>query len=257
MVRAPHRSSFSVLGSLFFVLGSSFALATEVAGAFDTHVRIVPLPPGRSISLDVTIGTVQIVGSSRTDAMIEIVRRAPAEAGLSRIPIDIAEADGAIRIHALQADGRTDPDYRSDVTLHVPVEAQLAGIRVMEGRITLHRLHGTVSADIRRGSISGRDLAGVVRLESGIGDVRVEGAVLSEGGLLRLRAFNGDVQLSLADRPRDARILALALNGTIASEIPLTMKDTWGPRWGEATLGRGEPVISIDVVTGRIEIKAP
>ena len=48
---------------------------------------------------------------------------------------------------------------------------------------------------------------------------------------------------------------ARLLNGTIASDIPLTMKDTWGPRWGEATIGSGEPVISIDVVTGRIEIR--
>ena len=80
---------------------------------------------------------------------------------------------------------------------------------------------------------------------------------MSPEGLLRLRAFNGDVRLTLAGRPPDARILALALNGTITSQIPLTMKDTWGPRWGEATLGRGEPVISIDVISGRIEIKAP
>jgi hypothetical protein len=49
--------------------------------------------------------------------------------------------------------------------------------------------------------------------------------------------------------------MALALNGTINSDIPLTMKDTWGPRWGEATLGKGEPVVSIDVITGRIEIR--
>ena len=53
----------------------------------------------------------------------------------------------------------------------------------------------------------------------------------------------------LAERPADARIMALALNGD-QSDIPLTMKDTWGPRWGEATLGKGEPVISLDVVTG-------
>ena len=77
---------------------------------------------------------------------------------------------------------------------------------------------------------------------------------LTPQGLLRLRAFNGDVRLTLAEKPTDARILALALNGSIKSEIPLRMKDTWGPRWGEATLGNGEPVISIDVITGRIEI---
>ena len=54
-----------------------------------------------------------------------------------------------------------------------------------------------------------------------------------------------------------ARILALALNGQITSSIPLTMRDTWGPRWGETTLGKGEPVISLDVVTGSIAITSP
>jgi DUF4097 and DUF4098 domain-containing protein YvlB len=76
-------------------------------------------------------------------------------------------------------------------------------------------------------------------------------------GLLRLRTFNGDVRLTLAERPTDARVLALALNGSIESNLTLTMKDTWGPRWGEATLGKGEPVISIDVITGTIDIKVP
>ena len=99
-------------------------------------------------------------------------------------------------------------------------------------------------------------MSGTVRLEAGIGSVTLTGARLSANGLLRLRAFNGDVRLSLAERPTDARILALALNGPITSDIPLTKRDTWGPRWGETTLGKGEPVISIDVVTGTIEIKS-
>jgi DUF4097 and DUF4098 domain-containing protein YvlB len=87
--------------------------------------------------------------------------------------------------------------------------------------------------------------------------VTVTGARLPPNGLLRLRSFNGDVRLTMAERPTDARILALALNGQIKSDIPLTTRDTWGPRWGETTLGKGEPVISIDVVTGMIEIKSP
>ncbi len=74
---------------------------------------------------------------------------------------------------------------------------------------------------------------------------------------MRLRAFNGDVRLIRAGRPRDARVMALALNGTIRSDVLLTRKDTWGPRWGETTLGTREPVISIDVITGAIQIKAP
>ena len=65
------------------------------------------------------------------------------------------------------------------------------------------------------------------------------------------------MRLTLAERPADARVMALALNGTISSDIPLRTKDAWGPRWGEATLGQGEPVIAIDVITGAIHIKLP
>ena len=98
----------------------------------------------------------------------------------------------------------------------------------MEGRIAISRFAGTLTADIRRGPIDGRDVSGALRLESGIGSVILTGARLSAGGLLRLRAFNGDVRLTLAERPADARIMALALNGTIESEIPLTMKEAGG-----------------------------
>jgi hypothetical protein len=69
--------------------------------------------------------------------------------------------------------------------------------------------------------------------------------------------FNGDLRLRFSERPADARLMALALNGSITSTIKLTMKDGWGPRWGEATLGSGEPVISLDVVTGTIAIRSP
>ena len=78
---------------------------------------------------------------------------------------------------------------------------------------------------------------------------------LPEGRALSIEVTVGSVRLS--ERPADARIMALALNGSIVSAIPLTMKDTWGPRWGEATFGAGEPVISLDVITGTIEIRSP
>jgi hypothetical protein len=233
-------------------------LATALAAAVtDRRTHTVPLPPERGISVDVTIGHVRVEGETRTDAQIDIVRTAPTKGDLARIPIDIAEGEREVRITALQVDGGTDPDLKTDVTLRVPRQALLTSIRVTEGRLTLSAFHGTVTADLRRGPIEANGISGTARLETGIGDVVASDARLSPGGLLRLRAFNGDVRLTLAERPADARIMALALNGTIRSEIPLNMRDTWGPRWGEATLGRGEPVISIDVVTGAIDIRAP
>jgi hypothetical protein len=141
------------------------------------------------------------------------------------------------------------------VTLRVPERASLGSVRVMEGRLSLAALKGSVTADVRRGGIDASDLEGRLRLTTEIGDIVAKNARLTPNGLMRLRTFNGDVRLMLAEPPADARILALALNGTIDSDIPLRSKEAWGPRSGEASLGKGEPVISIDVVTGKIEIR--
>lgn len=234
-----------------------FAAALPAAAATDTQSRTVALPAERALILDISIGSVRVEGSARTDALIEIVRHAPSADALSRLPVDIVEDEQEVRIRALQLEGGTDAALRSDVTLKVPQAALLRSIRIVEGKLTLRSLTGAITADVRRGPIDADELSGTVRLETGIGSVTANRTRLSPEGLLRLRAFNGNIVLTLAERPTDARILALALNGTIASDIPLTRKDTWGPRWSQATLGKGEPVISLDVVTGRIEIKAP
>jgi hypothetical protein len=231
-------------------------LAAGMFNVTDRRSYTIPLPPGRSLSVDLTIGHLRVQGETRTDAAIEVVRTAPTAEQLAHIPVEIAEADDQVRIVGRQASEGTDPALRTDITMRVPRHAVLESLRVVEGRITLESLAGTVTADLRRGPIEATNLQGIVRLETGIGDVAAKGMRLTPAGLIRLRAFNGDVRLALAERPANARVMALALNGTITSEIPLAMKETWGPRWGEATLGTGEPVISLDVITGEIEIKA-
>jgi hypothetical protein len=236
------------------VVALSVVSATLTASGTDRRTYTVALPPGRTVSIEITVGTVRVLGEVRTDAIVQVVRTAPTEAALARIPVTLEESIDDVRVVGTQAEGGTDATLKTDITMRVPRNATLESIRVMEGRISLSALTGSITADLRRGPIDATDLDGIVRLETGIGDVIAKAMRLSPNGLLRLRAFNGDVRLTFAERPVDARVMALALNGTIESEIPLTMKDTWGPRWGEATLGKGEPVISLDVVTGKIEI---
>jgi hypothetical protein len=221
----------------------------------DRQVRTVALPAARALELVITVGNVRIQGEPRTDAVIEIVRTAPTRAGLARIPVAIEESDTAVSVNAAQTENGTDPAYRTDVTLRVPERAALASIQVMEGRLSLAAVKGRITAEVRRGGIDATDLEGSIRLTTEIGDIVTKNARLTASGLLRLRTFNGDVRLMLAEVPKDARILAVALNGTIDSDIPLRTKEAWGPRSGEASLGRGEPLISIDVVTGKIEIR--
>ena len=232
-----------------------FAAALVIG--LDTQSRTIPLPAGKTLSIDATVANVRIEGWDKADAEITIERHVPSAQLFEKLPLAIDDTPARVSIRAVQADGQTDPAYRCDILVRLPRAAVIERVQVLEGRISVQRFTGAITADIRRGSIEGRDLSGTLRLESGIGSVVLTGARLSTDGLLRLRAFNGDVRLTLAERPPDARIMALALNGQIKSDIPLTMKDTWGPRWGETTLGKGEPVISLDVVTGTIEIKSP
>jgi len=227
------------------------------ADVSDRQTRVIPLPPGKPLSIEVTIGTVRIDGWDKPDVEIIVERRAPDNAQLARVPLTIDDSPARLSVRALQTENTTDPACRTDVTIRVPRTALLDRVQVLEGRIAIDGFSGSLTADIRRGPIDGKNVSGTLRLEAGIGSVTISEARLSETGLLRLRSFNGDVRLSLAARPVNARIMALALNGHVKSDIPLTRRDTWGPRWGEATLGKGEPVISIDVVTGMVEIKSP
>jgi DUF4097 and DUF4098 domain-containing protein YvlB len=228
-----------------------------VAGATDRQSRTIALPADRTLAIEITIGAIRIEGSGRADAEIVIEREAPNVDALARIPVTIDEAPSQVTVRVVQADGGTHPGLRADVIVRVPRAAVIERARVMEGRIAIADFAGQLTAEIQRGPIEGSDVAGILRLETGIGSISLTKARLSTGGLLRLRTFNGDVRLSLAERPADARILALALNGQITSDIPLTLRNTWGPRWGEATLGKGEPVISIDVVTGTVDLRSP
>jgi DUF4097 and DUF4098 domain-containing protein YvlB len=223
----------------------------------DRRSQTVALPQGKTLSIAVTIGNVRVEGWERADAEILIERHVPTSAQLSRVPLAIDDTVTNVIVRATQTDGGTDPALRTDVTVRLPRTATIDRLQVLEGRIAIDGMTGRITADIRRGPIEGRNLSGTIRLEAEIGSITLTGTRLSIGGLLRLRAFNGDVRLALAERPADARIMALALNGTIKSDIPLTMRDQWGPRWGETTLGKGEPVISLDVVTGTIELKSP
>ena len=223
----------------------------------DRQTKVIALPDGRPLVIDITIGTVRIEGWDRQEVEITVERRAPNASSFSRLPASIEEVPPGVVVRALQTDHTTDPAFRSDVTVRLPRKATIERINVLEGRIVIEDFNGTITAHLRRGPIDGKALSGTIRLETEIGDVTLIDTRLSANGLLRLRTFNGDVKLSLAERPADARVMALALNGQIKSGIPLKMRETWGPRYGEATLGKGEPMISLDVVTGLIEIKSP
>jgi len=229
----------------------------HAADVTDRIVRSVALPASRAVRVDATVADLTILGSNRSDVSVEIVRRAPTAADFAKYPVSIEQTADELRIRAVQAhegnDGR-DAALRSEIVVRAPATARFHAVRVFEGRVRVSGLTDACDVDIRRGPIEAASLAGRIRLESGIGGVDVKDSTLTPGGMMRLRVFNGPLRVRFARPPASARILAVTLNGTIRSDIPLGMKDKFGPRFGEATLGAGDPVMSLDVVKGDITI---
>ncbi len=67
-----------------------------------------------------------------------------------------------VSIRALQTDNTTDPALRADVTVRVPRNAVIDRVQVLEGRIAIEGFSGSLTADIRRGPIDGKDTVGNV-----------------------------------------------------------------------------------------------
>jgi hypothetical protein len=228
--------------------------AAPAADLSDRMSRTITPGPGATLALAATIAEVTITAWAKPDVQVKVARRAPDAQTLARLPVLVEQHGSRIDVTATQESGGRDPEIRATIEISAPAVLRLDQVAIFEGRLEIAGMRGGVTAVLERGPIEAESLGGEIRLESGIGDVTLADARLEEQGVIRLRAFNGDVALALREVPAHARILALALNGRIRSAIPLTMKDQFGPRFGQATLGRGEPVISIDTVTGDIGI---
>jgi hypothetical protein len=234
------------------------AAATASGGGRQTQPRIertFTIPPGKPVTVEATVADVTISAWARPEVSVIIERRAERDADLSLIPVRLEDEPDALHLSTRQLDGPPDRGLRVSITIRAPARTPFASIAILDGRLVLEGLIGSVTADLKQGSIEGSRLGGTIRLETGLGSVEVREAELTPGGLLRLRAFNGSATLRLAAVPANARILALSFNGRVSSDIPLTMKETFGPRFGEATLGKGEPVISLDAVYGDVVIR--
>jgi len=230
--------------------------ATGNADSSDRITRTLSWHAGVQIWLEATIADLTVTGSDRSDIGVEVVRDAPLPSDLAKYPVVIEERSDGLHIVNIQGADERDPKLKAAMTINAPANAAFAAIRVFEGRVTLTNLRDACDVDLRRGPIQAHRLAGRIRLETGIGNLSVDDSELTPGGMMRLRVFNGLLQVRFPRRPGNARILAVTLNGTITSDLPLTRADKFGPRFAEATIGSGDPVMSLDVVKGDIKITA-
>ncbi len=160
-------------------IDSTAAARRAEADATDRQAQTVSLPPGKTLSIEVTIGIVRIEGSDREDAEIVVERRAPNAAQLARVPLAIDDTPRASA--SARCRPTTPPTLRSGLMSRCECRARRRSIacRCSKGASRSSGFSGTLTADIRRGPIDGKDVSGTLRLEAGIGSVTLTDARLS------------------------------------------------------------------------------
>ncbi len=235
-----------------WAIGPTAGPVYAAADAVDRVSRVVAAPA--EIRVEATVADLTITAADRTDVQIDIERRAPSRTDFARLPIAVDERPDGLHVSALQAADGRDPRLSSTIAIAAPASVAFPSVRVFEGRIRIANVRSAADVEIRRGTIDATRLAGRVRLASELGGIDLRDPELTPNGMMRLRVFNGPLRVRFGQRPSSARILAVTLNGSVTSDIPLTMRDRFGPRFGEATIGSGEPVLSMDVVKGDISV---
>lgn len=232
----------------------SWTPASGAADAVDRISRVVPIAAAGAIRVDATEADLTISAAERPEVQIDVERRAPTHDDLARFPLVVNPNEDGLHVSVRQQDEGHDPRLKATIAISAPMAARFSSVRVFEGRVRISDVRSAADIAIQRGGIDATRVAGRIRLDSELGGIEVRDADLTTDGMLRLRVFNGPLHVRLGHRPPNARILAVTFNGDITSDIPLTMKDRFGPRFGEATIGSGDPVLSMDVVKGDISL---
>lgn len=233
-------------------------------------LKTFPLKADGSFSLKNTNGFVHISTWTRDEVEVKakkIARRR--ESDLDRVAIEIDASSTAVRVDTIYERFR---NLRVSVNYEVKVpegcrielarstngDVELAGrfgevkAGTTNGDIRLESVRGRADLSTTNGTIRAFDASGAINADTTNGDVVLEMAELSDD--IQADTTNGSIRLRLSGDP-DARLVARTTNGSIRTDIPITIEGTVNSRRRlEGKLGKGGPAISLETTNGSITI---
>ncbi len=155
----------TILGSLLALLLATSAHAQVTQ---DFH-RTVPLSANGRVSLDNINGNVEITGWERNEVQIDAVKKARDQQRLDEARIEVNVTSDAVEIKTRYPEGllyANNNPASVHYELHVPQNALLDRINLINGSLTAQKVSGEVNANLVNGKVRVDDLAGRAELST-------------------------------------------------------------------------------------------
>jgi DUF4097 and DUF4098 domain-containing protein YvlB len=216
--------------------------------------RTVPLSANGQVSLENVNGNVEITGWDRNEVQIDAVKKARDQQRLDEASIEVETGNDYVKIHTQYPHDHTNNNPASvHYTLHVPQNARLDRISLVNGSLTIQKATGQVEASLVNGKARVSDLTGEANISSVNGGIEATYASLSNVRKIKLKSVNGSIELGLPGSP-NADVKASTVNGRIKSDFPLTVEGSFASHKLSGTLGGGGTNIELSNVNGSIHI---
>ena len=240
----------ALLGGLLALL---LAVSAHAQVSQEFH-RTVSLPANGRVSLDNVNGNVEITGWSRNEVQIDAVKQARDQQRLDEARIEVETGSDSVKIHTQYPRDHTNNNPASvNYTLHVPQNARLDGISLVNGSLTVEKMTAEVDAKLVNGKAHIRDLSGEANISSVNGSIDANYASLNNVREIKLKSVNGSIELGLPGSP-NAEVKASTVNGSIKTDFPLTVQGAFSGRSLSGTLGSGGTRIELSNVNGSMHI---
>lgn len=238
------------MGGLLALLLAASAQA-QVSQEFH---RTVSLPSNGRVSLDNVNGNVEISGWDRNEVQIDAIKKARDQQRLDQARIEVETGSDYVKISTEYPHNHTNNNPASvHYTLHVPQNARLDRISLVNGSLTVQKVVGEFNTSLVNGKAYIGDLAGEASISNVNGSIEANYASLNNVREIKLKSVNGSVELGLPGSP-NADVEASTVNGGIRSDYPLAVKGSFVGHRLSGTLGSGGTHIELSNVNGSIHI---
>jgi DUF4097 and DUF4098 domain-containing protein YvlB len=242
------------------VAGASVAALFALALAIPVHAEVkeefhktVTLNADGRVSLDNVNGSVEITGWNRNEVQIDAVKTASDQQKLNDIKIEVNGSGNSVEIETKFAKKVNNNPGGVTYTLHVPQNARIDKINLVNGSMTVQKLTGEITADLVNGKVQASELTGTADLATVNGTIDANYSSLTSVREIKLKSVNGSIDLKLPPSP-NADVEASTVNGGISTDFPLQVTGHWVGKNMTGTLGSGGVHIELNNVNGSIHV---